>query len=202
MAGRATSPTHAASAQHLLVEIGARHRIQPFHQGALDGLCPLYAALNALRLTLADHAPLSKADSKALFAQGIVYLYKKDWLADAVLEGMSLKRGRSLAQYLARQVSRTHCHVEIERADPSVGKSIDHVFAWVEESLRLSRPVMIALFGGLDHYTVAAGMTSKTLQFFDSCGHNFLRRSSCGLRSGFHQIPPNGLLRIAVHRSG
>jgi hypothetical protein len=63
-------------------------------------------------------------------------------------------------------------------------------------------PVLVTLTGGLEHHTVIAGATAKTLQLFDSSGLHFIRRSSCGLRSRYYQIPPNSLFRIAVHRSG
>lgn len=53
-----------------IVELSARHHIEPYRQGNLDGLCGVYTAINGLRLALHPHGPLTKADAKRLNGRG------------------------------------------------------------------------------------------------------------------------------------
>lgn len=181
------------------IEITARHRLRPYPQGDLDGLCGLYGAVNAIRLALAEHAPLTKARSKALFAEGVDFLHRKKGLDSAMVIGMGTKRRLALARHLASFVSTTNC-LTIERPDYSNWASSEDALRWVDESLADGKPVLVAIMGGeLDHFTVIAGSTPATWALFDSTGLRFIRKSS--VRSGHYRIPPNGLLRIAVERS-
>lgn len=205
MTGRALSPTHIRDKPAPLkagatIEIAARHRIEPMLQGDLDGLCGLYGAINAIRLALADHLPLGPSASRELFAEGVEFLHCKRGLFAATIEGMGTRRRLALVRHLTRQIRAPQIQIAVERPDHSDWLSMADVFRWIECSLASGSPVLVELASGLDHYTVVAGITSATLLLFDSSGHRFIRKSSCGLRSGFHQIPPNGLLRVAVHR--
>jgi hypothetical protein len=208
MVGRALSPTHhfqsrtSPTSSGTTIDIAARHRIEPLLQGSLDGLCGLYGAINALRLALADQSPLTKSDCRKLFADGVEFLHGKKGLSNAAVEGMGTHRRFALARHLARQISSPRRRVQIERVDHRALRTIEGVLDWIEVSLTQGMPVLLTLTGGLEHYTVVAGATSKTLRLFDSSGHRFIRKSSCSIRSGFYQIPPNGLLRVAVNRSG
>ena len=185
-----------------IVEIAARHRLEPYRQGQLDGLCALYGSINALRLALASDAPFTEPRCKGLFAAGVNFLHRKGGLHTAVVAGMGTKRRLALVRHLAKLISTTNCQVVVERPDHFSWSTIDDAFQWIDESLAAGKPVLIALLGGLNHYTVIAGSRPATLQLFDSTGLRFIRKSSCGHRSGFHRVPFNGLLRIAVERSG
>ena len=182
-------------------EIIARHELEPHRQGALDKLCGLYSAINALRLGLAECAPVSPYRSNQLFEMGIGYLRRKKGLHEAATSGMEFRRRAALTKYLAKAVSNDRAHASVERPEDAGWRAIDQAFDWIEESLTYGKPVLIAFMGGLDHYSVVSASTPSTLQLFDSTGIRFVRKRSCGLREGFHRIPANGLLRIAVHRS-
>lgn len=184
------------------IEIAARLRLTPFHQGELDALCGVYGAINALRLAMADHAPLTKAQCKQLFAAGVEYLDRKNVLGEVAVAGMGTRRRLALARHLAKLVSTSNFQIEVERPDHSAWASIDDAFTWIDESLSEGKPVLIALMGGLNHYTVVAGSTPTRLTLFDSDGLRFIRKSSCGSDTGFHRVPFKGLLRIAVKRPG
>lgn len=184
-----------------IAQIAARRCLKPYRQGELDFLCGVYAPINAMRLALADVAPLSKVDCKRLIAAGCRYLDAKGGLHQALTWGMDLRRRHALARHLARLISTPHLTVSVERPDHRNLKSIDDVFGWIEVSLAAGKPVL-AYFANLpDHYTVVAGITPTTLQLFDSAGMHFVRRARCGLQRGAHHIPANGLLRIAAARS-
>lgn len=139
--------------------------------------------------------------STQLFAAGIAYLDRKNGLRDALIDGVETGRRISLARHLAKFVSASNCQVTIERPDSAGWQSIErHVFPWIEQSLLAGKPVLITLTGGLEHHTVVCGMTSRTMKLFDSSGHRFIRKASCGLRSSFYQLPLNGLCRVALQR--
>ena len=64
----------------------------PFAQGDLDNLCGLYAAVNAICVTSAPIRPFSPADAKHVLHAGVVYLQRRGWLSDALIDGMALQR--------------------------------------------------------------------------------------------------------------
>lgn len=189
--------------QQTIIEIAASRRLEPFRQGSLDGLCGLVSTINGIRLVLADCAPLSKSRAKDLFAEGIKFLHRKSGLHAAVLSGMGKQRRLALARYLAKQVSTTNYQVIVEQPDHSAWTEIADVFRYIEGSLAQQMPILVMLTGGLEHFTTIAASSHKLLHLADSNGQRFIRKSSCGLTSdSFYQIPPNGLLRIRVHRPG
>lgn len=152
---------------------------------------------------MADHAPLTKAQCKQLFAAGVEYLDRKNALGEVAVTGMGTKRRLALARHLAKVVSTiTSCRVVVQRPDHAAWSSINDAFGWIDQSLSEGKPVLIAQMGGLRHFTVIAGTTPTRLEFFDSAGLRFVKKSSCGLDTGFHRIPFKGLLRIAVERHG
>lgn len=162
----------------------------------------MISALNGLRLAVADHDPITSARSKELFAAGVEYLHRKDGLHTAIVSGMGLKRRLALTRHLAKQVSTTNCQIVVEQPDHATWTSVGDAFEWIDCSLLDGKPVLVSLEGSVSHYSVIAQSTSARLVLFDSSGLSFIRKSSCGLRRGCHQLPPQGLLRVAVHRSG
>jgi len=200
--GRVTPPTALASLPSLPIEIAARHEIEPYRQCELDQLCGLLSAVNAIRLAVHSLAPLSKAGSRNLFECGVEYLQRKDGAAEALTSGMGTRCWHGIVRRLAREASNSTIAAEVEK--PSFGPSpaIDELLAWVEASIATAKPVLIHLAGGLDHFTVVAGVTPTRLQLFDSCGHRFINRKSCLGPKSFYRIPPKALLRVAVSRRG
>ena len=166
----------------------------------MDGLCSLYAAIHSLRLALADYEPIGRSRCLELFEVGVGFLGRKMELEEAIVLGVGIRRRTALVRHLARAVSTSNCQLEVHHPNYESWSSIADVFGWIEGSIAQGMPVLVTLTGGLDHHTVVAGATPTTLQLFDSGGHRFLRKASCGLREGYHRIPPKGLLRIAVHR--
>jgi hypothetical protein len=194
---KSTSPT----ASPAIIEIAARHCLEPYRQGELDALCGLYGPINALRLALANTSPLSKARCKTLLVEGAELLDRKMGFAAAAVSGIGTKRRLALVRQLAKLVSTSKFIVTVERPDREAWSSIDDVLDWITVSLAHGKPVLIALAGGVNHFTVVAGMTPTALQLFDSCGQQFIRKSSLGLGGRYYRVPLNGLLRIAVEQS-
>ena len=199
-AGRFTPPTASASPPSLPVEIAARHAIESFRQGELDGLCSIYSAVNAIRLALHDLAPLSKACAKDLFERGVTYLDKRDGVAETLVAGTSIRRWHGIVRRLAGDASNAMVVVDVEQPDFDHRPAIDEILAWIEASIAAGKPVLVHLAEGIDHFTVVAGVTPSRLQLFDSCGHRFIRRQSCVGPNSYYRIPPKALLRIVVSR--
>lgn len=168
-------------------------------QGQLSSLCGVYAIIHALRLALADFGELSDTQCEDVFSRSVEYLDRCGWLVDALVDGLDPRRRNSLARHLAKLVSTSNFEVSFEPPGHR-GWSIEHVFDWTERSLAKGWPVLITLTGGLEHHTVVAGIGPNRLIFMDSSGHQFVRRSSCGVRTGRYQLPLNALLRVVVKR--
>lgn len=195
-----TPPASSLTSAPGKIELAARHKLKPYAQGSLDGLCTIYAIVNALRLALADQSPLSKSQCKDLFAAGAELLDRNTGFVIAATIGVRTKPRLALARHLAKLASTTDWIATVERPDHSTWRSIDDVLAWIAASLLDEAPVILTILGGLNHLTVVSGITPGTLQLFDG-GQRFIRKTSLGFRAGFYRVPPNGLLRIAVQRT-
>lgn len=181
-----------------IIAITARNTIEPHRQGNLDGLCGIYSTINGLRLALYDHIPLTKAAAKRLFEMGADFLDERDGAGEAMWAGMETRRWHALVRKLAKYVSTDSVVVDVERAEFTSKPTIEQVFEWIDASLAQGKPVLVHLDGTLKHFSVIAGSTPTRLELFDSAGHKFVMRTSCGVRTGFHIIRPKSLLRLAV----
>jgi hypothetical protein len=161
-------------------------------------MCALYSSVNGLRLALADHSPLTQAQCRELFADGVDFLRRKGSLDTALTTGTGKKRWHALTRFLAKRLSRSSVQLQVELPEHEAWPTIEYAFAWIDESLADEKPVLIALMGSLRHFTVVSASTPTTLQLFDSTGLRFVRKSSCGFSGTHHIVPPAGLLRIAV----
>lgn len=173
--------------------------IDPLTQGELDGLCGLYAIINAIRLAYAPSLTIELREARHLFTQGIGFLGDQGWLGPSVKNGMRRKRQTNLAVMLAdcafRDLGRP---ISIRPLSVSLAKQADVIWNEIETG----HPVC-ALFGGaLDHYTVLSGVSDTRYQFFDSTGLSWVRRSSCefsgGKKKARHRIKRRSLFSVAA----
>ncbi|MFC3423759.1 hypothetical protein [Rhizorhabdus histidinilytica] len=199
---RITSTIPSTSLRPPAVEIGARHQIEPLRQGELDLLCGILSPLNAIRLALHATAPLSRAGSKRLFEAGVRFLHGKSGGPEAVYAGMGTRRWHQIAKCMAERASGSSMTIEVERPTFDAVPTVEQVFAWIELSLAAGKPVLLRLAKGVDHFTVAAGITATRVFLFDSTGQSFLKQTSCRGSESFYRIPPKALARIAVSRRG
>ena len=143
-----------------LIEITARHQITPYTQGKLDGLCGLYAAINAIRLALHNHGGLSEPHAKQLFGIGLTHLDRTHQLKERVISGVSNMCARHLVTRLIKHAGITSgmhdVQIMVERPDMASIKQIHDIFDWIDEGLSQSKPVLVALYGALNHYSVIA----------------------------------------------
>lgn len=164
--------------------IVAASTLQPYSQGEFDNFCGIYAAINALRLLLEAHRPLTHAEcarlfitaSKAMERDGLLLRATSGW-------GISQVRWRQLVRSLCRSASRiTEFHVSSATPLPENRRwPRAHVFATVHAAIDAQRPVLLPLRGTYNHYTVVCAYTPSRLILHDSYGYSWIRKAACGV---------------------
>ena len=177
--------------------------IQPLGQGDYDGLCGLYAILNAIRLAAAPTQILSHKRTQQLFVSGVRYLSEKACLERAVCWAIERQRWLGLMRHMRREAWRTarlrvhHVHL-FEDGDEVDAKQ---ALAAIEHHIAERKAVLTFLRGAYRHYTVVAGSTSTSLILFDSYGYRWLRKSSCvptATDPARHNVQAASLMAISV----
>ena len=143
---------------------------KPFEQGDLDGLCGVYAVVNATRLAAHPHRRLRAADCYDLFAALLAELADEGRLRGFVAAGLG---GRVMARLLRRadrwlrkrhglvlEVSRPFAKRDQPEPDACLRVLTGH----------LARPGTAAIVGSDEHWTVVRGVTPKRLLLADSDG--------------------------------
>ena len=162
----------------------AARTLAPRQQGDLDGLCGLYAILNALRLVLAPARPLVQAEVAALFRYGVKIVETDGALGYAATWGVSRFLFRRLIREMSGRAS-TDTGVAVQARWPLrklrlVSRA--QLLAAIEAAIDQQQPVLVALSGAHSHYTVICGYSAERLTLFDSSRLRWLRRSGCGPR--------------------
>ena len=156
--------------------------MQPFHQGDLDSLCGLYAAINALRLVLAPVRRVKRPEALNWFRTGLEFLGKTGNLQDIIGDGIGPPEWLELMEMLAAVAG---CRVEIvQPLRCSARATRSRMYGAIEDAIVRGQPVLITLSGVHDHYTVVSGFSPFSLWLFDSGHLQRLRRSDCGTQRG------------------
>lgn len=167
-------------------------------QGDLDGLCGLYAVINAVRLACAPDRPITHREAKGLFAAGAEHLCRKQILKATLQSGLTRKRQAKLAKavlhYAAQDLQRP---MQLRPVKSVAGQY--HAAIWDE--IDQGHPVCALFDGALDHYTVIAGISHNRLTFFDSTNLSWVSRASCRYSAephiARHHIKTRSLFAIA-----
>jgi len=150
--------------------------ISPLLQGDLDGLCGLYAVINAIRLACAPDRPITHREAEVLFSSGVKHLRREYNLSTALHRGMPRKQQRKLAKALLRSATLDlQRPLQIRPVQSPTGQY--HAAIWDE--IDLGNPVCALFDGALDHYTVISGVSHKRLTLFDSTDLSWVSRASC-----------------------
>jgi hypothetical protein len=161
----------------------AAARIDPLEQGALDGFCGIYAAINGLRLALTDHHDLDETQIDALFAKAVELLAQESRLQFAVTWGISQGRWRQLVAALCRSASR-RSGVRVEATimfDAGTRPTRRQVVRSIERAIDRQCPVLLSLNGEYDHFTVVCAYTQTRLILYDSYVYHWVAKASCGV---------------------
>jgi hypothetical protein len=176
--------------------------LTPLHQGDLDGLCGVYAVINAFCLLCPE---FKERQSRRLFVGLIdvlntVCLPKGEFLYDGieVTEVTKLVRFAKLfakEEFDIRIISRP---LKLRRER----RRYDELWNTLQTELDTGAVSILALSGYHGHWTVAHRATAKAAYLFDSDELKILRRAACSLdeRKTRHWIAPSDVLFL--HRTG
>ena len=147
--------------------IPAARELEPCLQGSLDGLCGLYAIINAIRIAAFGYRRDTHFANHALFVAGIAKLGEFGAIADYAGDGMNKTEFRALAKHLCGKASNSkiklRCHALPVRVPDAQRQN--NILA----ALTVGSPVLVNLEHKF-HYSVISGRTPCTLTLFDSFG--------------------------------
>ena len=151
---------------------------KPFQQGHLDGLCGVYALVNAVHLLCG----LTHEQAQALFLACLSTLDQRGSLARHCVAGLSI---HDMTLILKRVICNGYPIVRSKpfHRQPHVD---EHLFLQaITEFLEHPHTVVLTSIGGLhDHWTLFSRITPHTIQLYDSGGLNYLLTRSCSCGSG------------------
>jgi hypothetical protein len=152
-----------------------------YRQGDLDGLCGVYAVVNAVRYVEA----LNEDQCEVLFRRLIRALGRGNRAHETLLWGMGSRKLKGLVAAARR------CRFEDRELAFAVrplrlrGKSrcLPGLWAALEGELGPTCVALVGITGVTDHWCVVYRVTAKTLWLLDSAGRSWIRRSRCTVRA-------------------
>ena len=144
----------------------------PYEQGELDGLCGIYASVNAMKLI---DKTMRGPKSVVLFNKLLRCLEKSGRLSNVATNGMYL----SDLNILLKEVVNNRYGIVVQRPFYWTRKRpLDHLLSEVGTFLEedSGRAVIASVSGGMYHWSVIARVTRKEIHFFDSHSIKKLRR--------------------------
>ena len=148
----------------------------PLQQGHLDGLCGVYAVINAVNIV---QGPLRKPANRALFETCLQYLASRRCLIQRMTgygtDGSELNQLLKIVQ----QHYPLHCSTPFRQR-----RTLKFEQYWQEchEFLRVPQSIILVnLKGYHQHWTLIERMTETTLYLHDSSGLKYLSKRNCQL---------------------
>jgi hypothetical protein len=142
----------------------------PFEQGDLDGLCGVYAVINAVRLAAYPHRRLPTAECRGLFAALLAELAEEGRLRGFVTHGLGPRVLARLLRGSGRWLRKQHgLTLEVHRPFAKRDEPGPEE-CWRVLTEHLERPGTAAIVGSDEHWTVIRAVTPKRLLLADSDG--------------------------------
>lgn len=185
-------------------------KLTPVRQGVIDGLCGVYAVLNACRLLAVTGDQRLSPDlrwdqSKRLFRALCLCRSTRGLFPDIVcdgVEGPGMERLIAVAQYWASRHSRVVVDVE-EPKLPVGGAGARGYFDALREAMRVKRGERKAFILGLappwDHWTVVRRVREKEALFIDSWGFPSEKTDAAPLRAFTFDKKAKGVENYSRH---
>lgn len=178
----------------------ADNELKPLHQGELDGLCGLYALINAARWV---DPTLHLQACKAMFQESLELLHANGHLPGVLYKGIPAKAMLCLH---GRVIRRYRPGLKLKR--PFFGHtpmSDEEFWAAMASLLETPRSALVAgIFSGQwSHWTVINRITEGQVHLFDSRDLVWIRRRSCTCsrgRPGTFFIDPTEVFLIEAER--
>ena len=175
----------------------AARRLQPYRQGRLDGLCGVYALINALRLL---YPRLDEDACERAFCALIRARARQTASPLAVISGGLSRRELlrligSWQRFAAKEFGVTLTVNRLKVSEPS----LRGIWRGLCRALDGKSVAIIGLDGIERHWTVAHAATERTLRVADSCGLRVIFRSQCtvGRTSLRYQLSPAEVLVVS-----
>lgn len=150
----------------------------PYRQGELDGLCGIYALVNAVDYLC---GPLTKRKARKLFEQVLTHLESRGPLTPRCTWGTTIHEIGGVLKYVICT------QYPIKRYKPFHKQSIVSHEVYIRTlSDFLAQPntiVFLILYGHFNHWTLVKRITKKTLMTHDSSEIHYVLRSSCAMIS-------------------
>ena len=183
----------------------AARRLRPYQQGRLDGLCGLYALINALRLL----CPRLDEDACERVFCALIRARARQTASPLAVISHGLSR-RELVQLIDpwRRFVRKELGIKLTVERLKVSEpTLPGLWQGLCEALDGGQSVaIVGLDGAARHWTVAYAATERTLRVADSCGLRMIFRSRCtmGRTSLRYRLRPSEVLVVrresATHR--
>jgi hypothetical protein len=174
-------------------------RLQPYRQGALDGLCGVYSVVNAVRLLCPE------ADNDT--AEHLFDLLTQKLLRTAgnhttvITWGIGRMLLRSLIdEAITYMFNDFDIRLRARRLPKDLrdGGSRDQLWQALSEVVSPSCVAILGLAGKHAHWTVASTVTPLSIRLFDSGRLQALPRARCTVRKTIkrHQITPRHVVLV------
>jgi hypothetical protein len=155
----------------------------PYQQGDLDGLCGVYAIVNAIRRL---RPSLTEPQAEALFAHLMRAVRSLDNGRAAIAKsGLTYSQLRSLIEAARQHMRKVHqIELVVHNVPEDVRRSWSVAALWrlIGRHVSGHRVVLLGIAGRHDHWTLAVGITQGQITLYDSGNLRVLRRSLCAVR--------------------
>lgn len=174
---------------------------EPFQQGDLDGLCGIYALINAVKLV---SGPISREQAKCLVAACLDSLDQRYALPSLVTVGLGVYQVVGLMRDVVMPKLPVTYHRPFAKAGPV---SLDRYWQTVTDFLeeRPRRAVVIAMYSAnYSHWTLVKTISEGRMELFDSDGNSRVIKRHCttGDYSATRQVALSPSATIFVSRTG
>jgi len=156
-----------------------KHGSKIYKQGDCDGLCGIYAIVNALSALCPE---IDKTHAKALFRALVASLaaHRKaplsvvcDGMHGTLLRSMLTRGETHVNQRFSAQITRSRLNLPASRA------TTRQLCERLRDALEDDHVAILMIDGSYSHWTVAYEVTDKTIRLLDSTGMKYLLRSRC-----------------------
>lgn len=151
---------------------------KPYQQGDLDGLCGVYALINAVDYLC---GPLSRSQARRLFKQILVHLETKAPLASRCTHGIVINDIAGILKYIVCKQYPIQRFKPFHR-QPGVNKQL-YLQTLTEFLQQPNSIVFLALEGYHGHWTLVYRITDKKLLIYDSSEIRYVLLRSCSMIS-------------------
>ena len=158
---------------------------RPFQQGYLDGLCGVYAIINATRAATQPYARLNTSDWIDLFHVLILEAEERSALADTITDGVRYHLMSQLLHTTSQwvgdgwELTMKHRKPFHRRLNTPLSEVIDCISEHLSET---GTSAIFATEGRWSHYTAVKRITPRSIILNDSGGLRHFRLQSCDTR--------------------